>query len=328
MSKVVRVHASSGTTGKPTVVGYTRGDLDRWTDMVARVVVAGGATEDDIVQIAFGYGLFTGALGLHYGLERVGATIVPTSSGNTEKQLMLMEDFGTTALVATPSYALYMSELAHQHGIAGRLKLRVGFFFGSEAAPPRCGTRSRKLRHHRHRQLRYVRAYRARRVRRMPGAQWTAYLGRLFFARDYRPQNRRGAAEGETGELVITPLTKEALPLLPTAPGHHPPVLRALRLRAHPCAHGQNHGRSDDMLIIKGVNVFPSQIESVLLGMEHIGPHYLLVFARQNYMDNLEVQLELINGMLLERFGELQSLEQNIRARLHTVLGLTPRCSW
>ena len=232
MKDIVRIHASSGTTGKPTVGAYTQNDLDNWSDNVARLCAAAGVTDEDIIQIAFGYGLFTGALGLHYGLEKLGATVIPASSGNSEKQLMMMRDFGVTGLVATPSYAIYLSEL-----------VREGF-------------------------------------------------------------------------PVLRYRTKDIT-----------------RINYEPCACGRTHarmdkvmGRTDDMLIIKGVNVFPSQIESVLVGTkgisDKIGPHYQLVVRRKNYMDNLEVKVELIDASLLSSFRELEVLQRAIHDRLKSVLGL------
>ena len=323
MRDVVRIHGSSGTTGKPTMVAYTRHDLDIWSDCVTRVVCAGGATPDDVAQIAFGYGLFTGALGLHQGLEKLGCAVIPMSAGNTEKQLMLMQDLGVTVLIATPSYALYLSEVAAQKGIIGNLKLRIGFF-GAEGCTP-------EMRQKIEENFGII-ATDNYGMSELTGAGVSGeceYRCGLHVLEDHfipeiiDPETGEVLPAGSTGELVVTPLFKEALPLLRYRTGD------ITRLDYSPCACGRTHvrmekvqGRSDDMMIIKGVNVFPSQIESVLLGVDQVGPHYLLILRRKNFHDTLEVQIELIDGSLLEDFRQLQALRNDIRARLKTVLGL------
>lgn len=323
MRDVVRIHGSSGTTGKPTMVAYTRHDLDIWSDCVTRVVCAGGATPDDVAQNAFGYGLFTGALGLHQGLEKLGCAVIPMSAGNTEKQLMLMQDLGVTVLIATPSYALYLSEVAAQKGIIGNLKLRIGFF-GAEGCTP-------EMRQKIEENFGIIATdnYGMSELT-GPGVSGECeYRCGLHVWEDHfipeiiDPETGEVLPAGSTGELVITPLFKEALPLLRYRTGD------ITRLDYSPCACGRTHvrmekvqGRSDDMMIIKGVNVFPSQIESVLLGVDQVGPHYLLILRRKNFLDTLEVQIELIDGSLLEDFRQLQALRNDIRARLKTVLGL------
>ena len=323
MRDVVRIHGSSGTTGKPTMVAYTRHDLDIWSDCVTRVVCAGGATPDDVAQIAFGYGLFTGALGLHQGLEKLGCAVIPMSAGNTEKQLMLMQDLGVTVLIATPSYALYLSEVAAQKGIIGNLKLRIGFF-GAEGRTP-------EMRQKIEENFGIIATdnYGMSELT-GPGVSGECeYRCGLHVWEDHfipeiiDPETGEVLPAGSTGELVVTPLFKEALPLLRYRTGD------ITRLDYSPCACGRTHvrmekvqGRSDDMMIIKGVNVFPSQIESVLLGVDQVGPHYLLILRRKNFLDTLEVQIELIDGSLLEDFRQLQALRNDIRARLKTVLGL------
>lgn len=323
MRDVVRIHGSSGTTGKPTMVAYTRHDLDIWSDCVTRVVCAGGATPDDVAQIAFGYGLFTGALGLHQGLEKLGCAVIPMSAGNTEKQLMLMQDLGVTVLIATPSYALYLSEVAAQKGIIGNLKLRIGFF-GAEGCTP-------EMRQKIEENFGIIATdnYGMSELT-GPGVSGECeYRCGLHIWEDHfipeiiDPETGEVLPAGSTGELVVTPLFKEALPLLRYRTGD------ITRLDYSPCACGRTHvrmekvqGRSDDMMIIKGVNVFPSQIESVLLGVDQVGPHYLLILRRKNFLDTLEVQIELIDGNLLEDFRQLQALRSDIRARLKTVLGL------
>ena len=324
MKNIVRLHASSGTTGKPTVVGYTRSDLDMWSDVVARLCVAAGATDEDIVQICFGYGLFTGALGLHYGLEKIGATVIPSSSGNTEKQVMLLKDFGTTAIVSTPSYAMYMSEVAHDNGITNdQLKLRLGLF-GSEGCTPEMRTAVEKGF-----DLFATDNYGMSELI-GPGVSGECiYREGMHIAEDHFLAEIIDSKTGEvlepgaTGEVVITPLTKEAFPLLRYR------TKDISRINYEPCKCGRTmarmdkiKGRSDDMLKIKGVNVFPSQIESVLMGIPQIGPHYQLVVTRQGCMDNLEVKVELIDSTLLENYSELETLQRTIQGKIHTVLGL------
>lgn len=329
MRDVVRIHGSSGTTGKPTMVAYTRHDLDIWSDCVTRVVCAGGATPDDVAQIAFGYGLFTGALGLHQGLEKLGCAVIPMSAGNTEKQLMLMQDLGVTVLIATPSYALYLSEVAAQKGIIGNLKLRIGFF-GAEGCTP-------EMRQKIEENFGIIATdnYGMSELT-GPGVSGECeYRCGLHIWEDHfipeiiDPETGEVLPAGSTGELVVTPLFKEALPLLRYRTGD------ITRLDYSPCACGRTHvrmekvqGRSDDMMIIKGVNVFPSQIESVLLGVDQVGPHYLLILRRKNFLDTLEVQIELIDGSLLEDFRQLQALRSDIRARLKTCWASTARLRW
>ena len=283
MKEIVRIHASSGTTGKPTVVGYTRHDLNVWSDCVARLCTAVGATDEDIVQISFGYGLFTGALGLHYGLEKIGATVVPASSGNTQKQVMLLKDFGVTALVSTPSYALYMSEVAKEMGVSNdELKLRLGLF-GSEGCTPEMRAQVEKGFH--------LFATDNYGMSELMGPGVSGECERRcglhinedhFLAEIIDAQTGNVLDEGESGELVITTLTKEGIPMLRYR------TKDITRLNCEPCACGRTlarmdktTGRTDDMLKIRGVNVFPSQIESVLISLENIGPHYRLIVRRE-----------------------------------------------
>ncbi len=322
MRKVARVHASSGTTGKPTVVGYTKNDLDMWADTVARICVAAGATEDDIAQISFGYGLFTGALGLHYGLEKLGACVVPVSSGNTQKQIMLMRDFGTTLLISTPSYALYLGEVIKEMGIDD-LKLRVGLFGGEGC--------SKDIREQIEKTLGLFATdnYGMSEII-GPGVSGECqqrcglHINEDHFLPEIIDSETGQVKErGECGELVVTTLTKEAFPVLRYR------TRDITKLDYDTCKCGRTlvrmakvMGRSDDMLIIKGVNVFPSQIESALEGVSHIGPHYQLVVRRVNARDTLEVKVELVDGELLEKFSELEQLANMIRNRLHSILGL------
>ena len=323
MKNIARIHASSGTTGKPTVVGYTKNDLNTWSDLVARLCVAVGVTDEDVVQISFGYGLFTGALGLHYGLEKIGAAVIPVSSGNTEKQVMILKDFGTTALVSTPSYALYMSEVAREKGVLDDLKLRLGLF-GSEGCTPEMREQVEKSFH--------VFATDNYGMSELmgPGVSGECiYRDGMHISEDhFLPELIDSATgkvltEGETGELVITTLTKEGFPLLRYR------TKDLTRLNYEPCKCGRTFvrmdkikGRSDDMMKIRGVNVFPTQIESVLVTLPHIGPHYQLILRREGYMDTLEVKVELIDGSLLDEYKKLSEIQKDVKAHLKTVLGI------
>ena len=328
LKDIVRIHASSGTTGKPTVVGYTKNDIENWSDCMARLVTAAGATSDDIVHIAFGYGLFTGALGLHYGLEKIGATVVPTSSGNTEKNLMLMKDFQTTALVATPSYAQYIGELAKEMGILGDLNLRLGLF-GSEGCTEEMRTQIEKTLN-----LFATDNYGMSELM-GPGVSGECeerdgmHINEdHFLAEVINSETGEVLPKGSTGELVITTLTKEGIPMLRYR------TKDITKINYETCKCGRTFarmdkikGRSDDMLKIRGVNVFPSQIESVLMGFEEVAPHYQLVITRQNFSDRLEVKVELSNNALLEKFGDLENLRNNIHHNLKTVLGIDTKVS-
>ena len=322
-----RIHASSGTTGKPTVVGYTENDLEVWKECVARLAVAGGASDEDVAQICFGYGMFTGALGLHNGLEKVGAAVVPSSTGNTQKQLMYMKDFETTLLVATPSYALYLGEAMKEAGYPmEQYKLRIGLL-GSETCTPEMRTQIENS------MGIFVSDNYGMTELGGPGVSGECGLRcGLHFAEDHflpeiiDPDTLEHKAPGEAGELVVTTLTREGMPVLRYR------TKDITRLNYEPCACGRTHvrmekcmGRTDDMLIIKGVNVFPTQIESVLVGMENVGPHYQLVVRRRNFMDNLEVKVELLNGDLLENYRALEALQKSVHDRLKSVLGLETR---
>lgn len=326
MNKIVRIHASSGTTGKPIVVGYTREDLSNWADQVARFCTAVGVTDGDIAQISFGYGLFTGALGLHYGLEKIGASVVPISSGNTQRQLMLMEDFGVTVLISTPSYAMYLSEIVNEKGIRDKLKLKIGLFGGEGITPEM---------HAKIEQNFGVLSTDNYGLSELggPGVSGECFhrCG-LHFAEDHflpeiiDSETLARKEPGESGELVVTTLTKEGMPMIRYR------TKDITRLNYEECKCGRTHvrmdkvkGRSDDMLIIKGVNVFPSQIESVLMGIENIGAHYQLIIRREHYFDTLEVKVELRDSTLLEKYKKLEALQQNVRDQLRSVLQLDVR---
>ena len=330
MKEIVRIHASSGTTGKPTVVGYTAHDLDMWSDCVARIVMAAGATSDDIVQISFGYGMFTGALGLHYGLEKIGATVVPNSSGNTEKALMFMRDFGTTALVATPSYAMHMCDTAQklEYPMSAYDKLKLGLF-GSEGCTPEMRTEIEKGWG-----LFATDNYGMSELM-GPGVsgECEERCG-LHFNEDYflpeivDSETLEPKDEGEFGELLVTTLTKEGIPLLRYR------TRDITRLTYEPCKCGRTHarmdkvqGRSDDMLKIRGVNVFPSQIESALIAMEQVSPHYQIIVRREGFADTLEIQVELVDSSLLDSFSKIEELQKLIGHRIQTILGIQCKIS-
>ena len=328
IKNIVRIHASSGTTGKPTVVGYTKNDLDNWSDCMARLCMAAGATDEDIVQIAFGYGLFTGALGLHYGLEKIGATVVPTSSGNTEKQIMLMQDFQTTALVATPSYAQFIGETAKEMGVIDNLNLKLGLF-GSEGC-------TEEMRNQVEKTLGLFATDNYGMSELMgPGVSGECHLRcgmhineDHFISEIIDPTTLEVLPRGSQGELVVTTLTKEGIPMLRYR------TKDITKIDYEPCKCGRTFarmakimGRTDDMLKIRGVNVFPSQIESVLMGFDQIAPHYQLVITRENFSDRLEVKVELADGSLLENYAGLEQLRNLIHHNLKTVLGIDTKVS-
>ena len=322
MHDIVRIHASSGTTGKPVVVGYTKHDLDVWSDVVARFIVATGGTADDIVQNSFGYGLFTGALGLHMGWEKVGATVIPASAGNTERQVMLLKDLGVTALVATPSYGLYIGETMAKMGLkSSDFKLRLGFF-GAEASTKETHEQLSKM-------LGVVTNdnYGLTEVMGPGVAGECAFKCGMHIAEDHflaeivDRDTLCPLGEGEVGEMVITTLTKEGVPVI----RYRTKDLASITYE--PCRCGRTMarmskvvGRTDDMLIIRGVNVFPSQIESVLMDMDEVANSYEIVVDREGYMDTIEVLVEITDGELLLDYGRLEALREKVRARLRTVL--------
>ena len=323
--ELLRIHASSGTTGKPTVVGYTDGDMKVWTECVSRIACAGGASASDVAQICFGYGMFTGALGLHYGLENIGAAIVPSSTGNSEKQLMYMKDFGTTLLVATPSYALRLAEVAREVGIDPKTDLSVRIaLVGSELLTD-------AMREEMHKywgsDVLVTSNYGMSELM-GPGVSGECeYHTGMHINEDYfipeiiNPETGEVLGEGEWGELVITCIKKEALPLIRYR------TKDLTRLHYGKCECGRTtcrmenlSGRSDDMLKIRGVNVFPSQIEEVVLSVEGLGPHYEIIVERDGYADKLTVRVEL--AVATDSFSVLEKIEKTVRGRLRTVLGL------
>lgn len=322
-----RIHASSGTTGKPTVVGYTAEDMKNWTECVSRIACMGGATKKDMVQICFGYGMFTGALGLHAGLENIGATVAPTSSGNTKKQIMFMQDLGTTLLVATPSYALHIGEVVRSMGLDPQkdLSLKIGLFGGEGM--------TEGMRQEMHNiwgeDFKVTQNYG---MSELNGPGMSGECLELcgmhinedhFIAEIINPETGEVLPEGEKGELVVTCLTKKALPMIRYR------TKDITRLTYEPCKCGRTtarmenlSGRSDDMLIIRGVNVFPTQIEEVLLNIEGVAPHYMIEVSRTGHLDTMEIQVELADGSLLDSYGALEALEKRIHSGLRSVLGL------
>lgn len=328
MKNIIRIHASSGTTGKPTVVGYTKNDIENWSDCMARLCCAVGASDEDIVQVSFGYGLFTGALGLHYGLEKLGATVIPTSSGNTEKQIMLMQDFQTTALVSTPSYAMYIGEKAKEMGVLDKINLKLGLF-GSEGCTIEMRDQIEKTLN-----LFATDNYGMSELM-GPGVSGDC-IERSgmhinedhFYAEVIDSKTGTVLPRGSEGELVITTLTKEGIPML----RYRTKDITDINYDTCKCGRtfarmAKIKGRSDDMLKIRGVNVFPSQIESVLMGFDKIAPHYQIVVTRENFSDALEVKVELADETLLENYGELEKLRNNMHHSLKTVLGIDTKVS-
>jgi phenylacetate-CoA ligase len=325
MREVVRVHASSGTTGAPTVVGYTRNDIKTWSNLVARILVAGGVTKDDVVQIAFGYGLFTGAFGLHYGAERLGASVIPTSSGNTARQIKVMMDFKTTALVSTPSYALLIGDTLREMGIpVSALSLRYGLF-GSEPW-------SDAMRQEIEGKLGIVATdnYGLSEII-GPGVSGEC-LERHglhinedhFLVEVVNPDTLQPVPPGETGELVITSLTREAFPMV----RYRTRDLTCMLAGDCPCGRTGRRmsrvlGRSDDMLIIKGVNVFPSQIESVLFEIEGTEPHYQIIVDRKGAMDEATVLVEVAESIFFDQMRRQREMVERIEKRLAQELGIS-----
>lgn len=323
--ELARIHASSGTTGKPTVVGYTRKDLEIWTECVSRIACMGGATAKDVAQICFGYGMFTGALGLHYGLENIGAAIVPSSTGNSEKQITYMKDFNATLLVATPSYALRLAEVAREMGVDPKTDLKIKTaLVGSELL-----TDAMRAEMHEAwgEDVKITSNYGMSELM-GPGVsgECLEHCG-MHINEDYfipeivDSETGEVLPVGEKGELVVTCIKKEGLPLIRYR------TKDITRLFYEPCACGRTtcrmenlSGRSDDMLKIRGVNVFPGQIEEVVLSVEELGPHYEIIVERVGYTDKLTVRVEL--NKETDSFAELQRIENKTRNKLKIVLGL------
>ena len=324
MSEVVRIHASSGTTGKATVVGYTRKDIDLWQECVARVLAMTGINKNDKIQVAYGYGLFTGGLGLHYGAENLGATVIPMSTGNTQKLITMMVDFGVTAIACTPSYLLHIAEVLEETGKINDIQLKAAI----------CGAEpwTENMRKEIESKLR-LKAYDIYGLSEILGPGVAAdcdYHCGLHVYEDHfvpeiiNPNTLEPCEEGETGELVLTTITKEAIPLI----RYRTKDLTSITYEKCQC--GRTHarisrfkGRSDDMLIIRGVNVFPSQVEAALLEVTETSPHYLLIVDRVNNLDTLEVQVEVEERFFSDEIKELEKLTQKIKNVLQAALGLS-----
>ena len=325
MSEIVRLHASSGTTGKPTVVGYTRNDLNMWAEVVTRTLGMAGVHKNDIVQVAYGYGLFTGGLGMHYGTENLGATVIPISGGNTKKQIQLMQDFGSTVIACTPSYALFLAEVMEEMGIAPEsLKLRVGIFGAEPWSESMRREIESKLK------LKAIDIYGLSEVI-GPGVscecehQSGMHINEDHFIPEIiNPETLEPVMEGEIGELVFTTVTKEGIPILRYR------TRDLTRLNYEKCECGRTlvrmekcKGRSDDMLIIRGVNVFPSQIESVLLEMSETEPHYLLEIEREGSLDVLQLLVEVQEQFFSDEIRELEALRKKITHNIQSTLGIS-----
>ncbi|MGI5877576.1 MAG: phenylacetate--CoA ligase family protein [Christensenellales bacterium] len=326
LSEIVRIHASSGTTGKPTVVGYTQRDIQTWAELMARTLTAAGADKHSVIQNAYGYGLFTGGLGVHYGAELIGASVIPISGGNTRRQIMLMKDFGTTMLTCTPSYALYLAEAMAEEGIdpTRDIELKYGVF-GAE--PWTDGMRreiERKL------GIRATDIYGLSEVI-GPGVAFECEIQRgLHINEDHflpeiiDPATGRVLPDGQEGELVFTTLTKEGIPII----RYRTRDLTSLSREV--CGCGRTHvrmskvlGRTDDMLIIRGVNVFPTQVESVLVTYTEVEPHYLLVVDRVNNLDRLEVWVEMSDRLFSDEVRRVEEIRHRIMRDLESLLGLS-----
>ncbi len=324
-TEIVRVHASSGTTGNPTVVGYTRRDLSVWQESIARCLAAYGATREDTFSVAYGYGLFTGGLGLHYGVEHFGAAVVPMSSGNTDKHIRLIRDLGITGLACTPSYALHLAEVMEKQGIPEeKIKLRIGAFGGEPWTENMRKNIESRLK---------LQAYNIYGLSEIMGPgvshececkNGSHIIEDHFFPEIIDPETCQPLPEGEQGELVFTTLTKEGMPLIRYR------TKDLCSLIYSPCECGRTSvrmtrivGRSDDMLIIRGINVFPSQVESVILQLPEFEPQYQLIVTRENNRDNLEVQVEVREEYYSDEINKLVALKNRLAHNLQSVLGIS-----
>jgi len=321
--EVVRVHASSGTTGKPTVVGYTAKDIETWSDLMARDFVMVGVEKKDIFQNAVNYGFFTGGLGVHYGIERMGAMAVPSGVGNTERQLEIMMDFGVTVLHCTPSYALYLAETAKARGVVDKLNLRIGCF----GAEPWSDESRRELE-----EALNIKAYDSYGLSEMmgPGVAFECqeqdglHIWEDHFLIEILDKNEQPCAPGEPGELVITSLTKEAMPLI----RYHTGDVTYIMEESCPCGRTSRKlhrflGRADDMLIVRGINVFPSQIEDVLVGIPEIGSYFQVVVDRKKHgLDEISIQVELKDEAFTGELSDLARIQKKTEERLKSVLNV------
>jgi phenylacetate-CoA ligase len=327
LREVVRIHSSTGTTGKPTVVGYSANDLDSWSEVVARIMTAGGVTKDDVVQIAFGYGLFTGGFGLHYGAERIGASVIPISSGNTRRQLMIMEDYRTTALVCTPSYALFLTEVLEENQIdPKRLSLKYGLF-GAEPW-------SLKMRDDIENNMGIIATdnYGLSEVMGPGVAGECLEKSGLHLNEDHfipeiiDPESGETLPMGEWGELVLTTVRREAMPLVRYRTSD------LTRLYVEECNCGRTlvkmekvTGRTDDMIIFKGVNVYPSQVEEILFEFEGVTPHYQIVLGRDGALDTMEILVEVNESIFFDEMKKQRTMIENIFDSIRSTLGVSPK---
>lgn len=325
-SEIVRIHASSGTTGKATVVGYTRRDIDIWSECVSRVLSMAGIGKNDIIQVAYGYGLFTGGLGLHYGAENSGATVVPMSTGNTKKLITMMEDFGATAIACTPSYLLHIAETIKEMGVLDKIKLKAAV----------CGaepwTEQMRLQIEEELGINAHDIYGLSEIMGPGVAADCQFHKGLHVYEDHfmpeiiTPNTLTPAAPGEVGELVFTTLTKEGLPLI----RYRTKDLTSIDYSRCECGRtlariSRFKGRSDDMLIIRGVNVFPSQVEAALLEIGETSPHYLMIVDRENNLDTLEVQVEVDERFFTDEIRQLEELSKKIGNAIHQALGISAK---
>ncbi len=326
LDQIVRIHASSGTTGKPTVVGYTKRDIDMWSELMARSFAAAGATSSDLIHNSYGYGLFTGGLGAHYGAERLGASVIPMSGGNTQKQMLIMKDFGSTVITCTPSYSLYLAEALVEEGIdPSELQLRVGILGAEPWSEAMRAEIEAKL------GIKAIDIYGLSEIL-GPGvaiecieAQNGLHIWEDHFIPEIiDPATGEVLPYGEKGELVITTITKEGIPMIRYR------TRDITRILPEPCICGRTHvrlerlsGRTDDMLIIRGVNVFPSQIESVLCNIDGVEPHYQLIVDRDGNLDTLEVQVEVNEQVFSDEIKVMQALNNEIRKQIKDLLGIT-----
>ena len=323
--QIVRLHASSGTTGKATVVAYTQNDLDLWTEVIARSFTMAGVSNSDIMQIAYGYGLFTGGLGAHYGAEKVGASVIPISGGNTKKQLQLMEDFGSTVIACTPSYAAFLSETIVAEKLLDKIKLKIGIF-GAEPW-------TEEMRQYIQKTIN-IKAYNIYGLSEIigPGVSMECECqnGSHIFEDHFipeiiNPETGELLPEGELGELVFTTITKEALPLL----RYRTRDLCTLTYEKCACGRtlarmGRIVGRSDDMLIVRGVNMFPSQVETVLVELPETTPHYAIIVDREGNLDTLEIHVEVAEQYWTDEMKQLDAIKKKITHALSNMLGLNP----
>lgn len=327
MSEIVRIHASSGTTGKQTVVGYTRNDIATWSEVMARTLTSAGTTKESFIQVAYGYGLFTGGLGVHYGAERIGASVIPISGGNTNRQIQIMKDFGTNILACTPSYALYLAETLEEMGIhKSELKLRAGVFGAEPWSDNMRKEIESKL------GILAIDIYGLSEII-GPGVAYECECQNgmhipedHFIPEIIHPTTGEVLPPGEKGELVFTTVTKEGLPLI----RYRTRDITSLSYGKCQCGRTlvkmeRVSGRTDDMLIIRGVNVFPSQIESVLLEIGETEPHYLLIVDRIGTLDTLEVQVEVSEHLFSDEVKKLEELEKRIRNKIESTLGITAK---